>query len=358
MKNKEHFKLEVKGLQKSYTNRKKDIVVALYKCDLKVKTGEFFVILGESGCGKSTLLRVVAGLESYDFGDIYLDGIDSSSISQIDKNMSFVSQNIVLFPHKTVYENLIVTLTINRLPKEDKIKRIEELSKLFNLDMLLNRKPRELSGGQQQRVAIARSMAKKPALCLFDEPLAALDPIFHNDLIEMFKDVQKKTHTTFLYSTHNQKEAFRLADRIGIINNRKFEQIGTFEELSNKPKTEFVATYLNSIFAFVIDVTYNDGKIVYKNSSYSFKHSKDKFNKVKDTKLSMAVRHSDLIFGSGNEYYEVTQVTPNLIKVIINEKEVTLPYDNTLPFETNKINIDFKVDKPIIFKEGVLFDYE
>ncbi len=247
-------KISVKKLQKSYTDRKKRSVVVLHDLFLDVRNGEFLVVMGESGSGKSTLLRVLAGLEPYDFGDVYFDGIDASTLSQEQKNMSYVTQNYALFPHKTVYENIAEPLVTLRVPREERKARITEIAKLLRIELLLARKPRELSGGQQQRVAIARSLVKEPAVCLFDEPLSALDPIFHDELITTIRSLHTKTSATFIYSTHNQSEGMRLGDRIALIHNRKVEQIGTPQEFVRRPATLYTAKFLSSVFVFFAEV--------------------------------------------------------------------------------------------------------
>lgn len=240
-------KIEIVKLQKSYTDRKKNTTVALYDCSLTVNDGEFLVLLGESGCGKTSLLRVIAGVESYDFGSVLFDGIDGAELDQRDKDISYVSQNYALFPHKTVYENIAMPLFTNKYPRNEIRKRVSELAEQFGLQMLLTRLPADLSGGQQQRVAIARALAKRPSICLFDEPLSALDPMYHEGILSLLAKLHAQTDTTFIYATHNLREAVRIADRIAVMHDRKVEQIGTPHELLRNPQTEFVREFLSQI---------------------------------------------------------------------------------------------------------------
>lgn len=240
-------KIEIVKLQKSYTDRKKNTTVALYDCSLTVNDGEFLVLLGESGCGKTSLLRVIAGVESYDFGSVLFDGIEGAELDQRDKDISYVSQNYAFFPHKTVYENIAMPLFTNKYPRNEIRKRVSELAEQFGLQMLLTRLPADLSGGQQQRVAIARALAKHPSICLFDEPLSALDSIYHDDILSLLQRLHAQTNVTFVYATHNLREAVRIADRIAVMHDRKVEQIGTPHELLLNPQTEFVRDFMSQI---------------------------------------------------------------------------------------------------------------
>ncbi len=253
-------KLIVKGLQKSFYNKKeKKYNVVLADLSFSVHPGEFFVLMGGSGAGKTTLLRTIAGLEDFDFGDIYLDGRDALRSSFKEKDMSFVTQKYALFPHKTVYENIAMPLLINGYPEEEIISSIQDIAKLVHIEPLLTRKPRELSGGQMQRVAIARSLVRKPSLILMDEPFSALDPVFHNELMELLLEIHRKSKSTFLYSTHNQSEAFYLADRVALLHNRKMEMIGAKEDFLNHPRTRFVADFLSCFSCFEKVLIEKDG---------------------------------------------------------------------------------------------------
>ena len=356
MDNKQQFRVQVVDLQKSYTNKKKQSVVPLYKCNLGVYPEEIFVILGESGSGKSSLLKVIAGSEPYDFGDVYIDGMDASTISQADKNMSYVSQNIVLFPHKTIYQNLMVPLEIMKYSKEEMIMAINYLSDLFSIKNLLTRKPSELSGGQQQRVAIARSMAKKPSICLFDEPLASLDPRFHDEILMTLKSVQKKTLSTFIYATHDQKEAFAIGDRIGVLNNRKFEQIGTFEDFEKHPNTLFVAEFLNYIYLLTLECMFRNNELVNEKIGFHMSLSeqhKSALRKYKDKKLKVALRRKNIeIFEKGDEFPILTNLESSII-TNIDGKEITLDVDNPLSEKAKTINLKFNdVDLAVFFEEN------
>lgn len=346
-------KIKVVGLQKSYTTRKKQTTVALYQCNLDVRPGEFLVLLGESGSGKTSLLKVIGGIESYDFGDIYFDGIDASNLTQLEKNMSYVSQNYVLFPFKTIYQNIMMPLDYLRMPREDKVARVKELADLLDLNLFLTRRPRELSGGQQQRVAIARALVKKPSVCLFDEPLSALDPIYHDEIIETLLDVHRKTSATYIYSTHNQVEAFRLADRIAILHNRKVEQIGTVDEFINHPKTLYITKFLNSVFLFNLKVRYIDG--CYVDDYYKIKvpvNLPDEIiDKIKDKEFDIAIKRENIVLG-GNDYkFDVKLNTGTTITLSFEDNEFILPNpEMTDYFDT--VNVGLNFDSCPIFING------
>ena len=343
-------KIKIVGLQKSYTNKRKESVVALYKCDLSVYPGEFLVLLGESGCGKTSLLKVIAGIEPYDFGEIYFDGIPAEELNQIDKNMSYVSQNVVLFPHRTVFENIIQPLEILKVPKKDQIKRVKELGEQLGITILLTRRPRELSGGQKQKVAIARALAKEPSICLFDEPLSALDPVFHDEIIEYLLDTHKLTNATYLYCTHNQKEAFRLGDRIAIMNNRKIEQIGKAQEIINRPNTLFVAKFLKDIFLLDISCRYENGKLI--NEKVGINQPIKINKKIEGKEIDIMLKANNIVISDNGKYeLEVLSSNPNVLSLKFLDQEFDIPNPD-LEDIGDHIKVDFSFDNVCIFLNG------
>ena len=210
-------------------------------------------LLGASGSGKSMTLRCIAGIETPDRGKIVINGktvFDSEAginLKPQKRRIGYLFQNYALFPHKTVYENIAMPLFTNKYPRNEIRKRVSELAEQFGLQMLLTRLPADLSGGQQQRVAIARALAKHPSICLFDEPLSALDSIYHDGILSLLQRLHAQTNVTFVYATHNLREAVRIADRIAVIHDRKVEQIGTPHELLLNPQTEFVRDFMSQI---------------------------------------------------------------------------------------------------------------
>lgn len=337
-------KIEIKALQKSYTDRKKRSVVVLYHLDLSVRPGEFLVILGESGCGKSSLLKVIAGIEEYDFGDIYFDGVDALKIDQKDKNMSLVSQNYVLFPNKTVYENIDVPLANLRWSKKARVERILELSKLLGLDLILSRRPKELSGGQAQRVAIARSIAKNPDICLFDEPLSALDPVCHGEIIDLLQSLHKKTFATYLYSTHNQKEAFALGDRIAIMHNMKIEQIGTKEEILNHPISPYICSFLKDVFvASTKGYVEEDGRFYSLDGDFSLDVSSFRkcFRGKEGKEITLFVRKDAISIDMGNGVsYPIKKRNAQNVEIEMAGQSIEIDVDEDFDGEAIKLAID------------------
>lgn len=188
------------------------------------------IIIGQSGCGKTTLLKAITGQLSYD-GNIYFDNIDVDKIPTNERNISYVSQDIVLYPHLTVFENIAFPLKLLNCPKEEIIKRVNEIAKEFEIELLLNRKPKQLSLGQMQRVAIARALIKNPDICLFDEPLSNLDEQNRYKLRHVIKKVLQKRHITTIYVTHNRTIALALGDYIYVMDNGTLVASGTQTEL-------------------------------------------------------------------------------------------------------------------------------
>jgi sulfate/thiosulfate transport system ATP-binding protein len=208
--------------------------------------GEFFVLLGPSGSGKSTLLRAIAGLTAVDHGRISLHGRDVTYVSARDRGVGLVFQNYALFRHMTVADNIEFALRVRRMRGSQRRERRRELLRLVALEGMEDRLPLELSGGQQQRVAVARALAHKPEVLLLDEPFGALDAKIREELRRTIREVQRELGITTILVTHDQEEAFALADRIGIMNLGRLLELGRPEDLYARPATRFVATFLGA----------------------------------------------------------------------------------------------------------------
>ena len=234
--------LELKNIRKSFS---KDETV-LKEISLSIGTGEFITLLGSSGCGKTTTLRIIAGLETPDSGQVFLDGKDVTSLAPEARDVNTVFQNYALFPHMTVADNIGYGLKLKKVPKAEIRKRVSEMLELVQLPGYEKRKPSELSGGQRQRVAIARSLVNNPKVLLLDEPLGALDLQLRRAMQLELKKLQKKLGITFVYITHDQEEAINMSDRIAVMNQGRFEQIGSPDEIYNHPKTSYVATFVGN----------------------------------------------------------------------------------------------------------------
>ncbi len=224
---------------------------ALRGVSLKVGGGELVALLGPSGSGKTTLLRAIAGLDEADSGKIKFDDIDASGLSLRERRIGFMFQHYALFKHMKVMDNIAFGLRARPRklrPSEQVIKsRVLELLGLVQLDGLEGRYPSQLSGGQRQRVALARALAIEPRVLLLDEPFGALDAKVRKDLRRWLRNLHDRTGHTTLFVTHDQDEAFELADRIAILNEGRIEQIGTAQQILSRPATDFVASFVQDI---------------------------------------------------------------------------------------------------------------
>jgi sulfate transport system ATP-binding protein len=213
---------------------------------LEIGDGEFFVLLGPSGSGKSTLLRSIAGLAGVDHGRISLHGRDVTHVSARERGVGLVFQNYALFRHMTVADNIEFALRVRRVKSKERRHRRQELLRLVALEGMDERLPAQLSGGQQQRVAVARALAHKPEVLLLDEPFGALDAKIREELRRTIRQVQRELGITTVLVTHDQEEAFALADRIGVMNLGRLLEVGKPQELYARPATRFVATFLGA----------------------------------------------------------------------------------------------------------------
>jgi ABC-type Fe3+/spermidine/putrescine transport system ATPase subunit len=218
--------------------------VALADISLTVRQGEFVAIMGPSGCGKTTLLRIIAGLESEDEGAIHMRGKPIGQLPANQRGTRLVWQNYALFPHLNVRGNIGFGLTLRRHDKREVARRIEAVADLVQLGPLLDRRIAALSGGQKQRVAIARALVTEPTILLLDEPLSALDAHLRTRVQGELKRLQQRLGIAFVYVTHNQSEAFSMADRVVVMNHGRIEQIGTPQDIYTFPRTRFVAEFV------------------------------------------------------------------------------------------------------------------
>jgi sulfate transport system ATP-binding protein len=211
---------------------------------LTIEPGELFVLLGASGSGKSTLLRMIAGLTATDRGSIYLNDRDVTHLPPQKRGVGFVFQNYSLFQHLTAAQNIAFGLDVKRMPRREKKQRVRELLDLIDLPDHGSRRPAQLSGGQQQRVALARALAPKPDVLLLDEPFGALDVNIRTQLRRKLRQIQQQLGITAILVTHDQEEAFELADRIGIIEQGELLEVGPPVQLYRHPKETFTANFI------------------------------------------------------------------------------------------------------------------
>jgi sulfate/thiosulfate transport system ATP-binding protein len=228
--------------------------VAVNDVSFDIQPGELVALLGPSGGGKSTILRIIAGLESADEGSVVLDGEVVDDVPVRQRHVGFVFQHYALFRHMTVAENIAYGLRVRRVPKPEQRARVTELLDLMGLHGLEDRLPSQLSGGQRQRIALARSLAPKPRLLLLDEPFAAVDARVREELRVWLRRLHDEVHVTSIFVTHDQEEAFSLADRVLIINKGRLEQDGVPSDIFDDPASEFVARFVGDVNVLEVDV--------------------------------------------------------------------------------------------------------
>jgi sulfate/thiosulfate transport system ATP-binding protein len=218
--------------------------VALDDVSLDVPDGDLLALLGPSGSGKTTLLRIIAGLEVADSGTVLLQGEDITHQSARERNVGFVFQHYALFRHMTVAQNVGYGLRVRGTPAAKIKQRVDDLLNLVRLEGLQERYPGQLSGGQRQRVALARALAAEPRVLLLDEPFGALDAKVRQELRQWLRKLHEEIHVTSIFVTHDQQEAMELADRVVIMNRGRIEQIGSTDELYERPRSPFVFDFL------------------------------------------------------------------------------------------------------------------
>jgi len=227
-----------------------DEVVAVDTVSLDIKKGEIFALLGSSGCGKSTLLRMLAGFEMPSSGNMYLDGEDIAKMPPYERPINMMFQSYALFPHLTVWENIAFGLKRDHMPKDQIAERVEAMLGIVKLKPYAKRKPHQLSGGQQQRVALARCLAKRPKLLLLDEPLGALDRKLREETQFELVNIIKSVGVTCAMVTHDQEEAMIMADRIAVMQEGRFLQVGHPREIYETPSCVFVAGFIGDVNLF------------------------------------------------------------------------------------------------------------
>ncbi len=254
--------LSLKGLTKVYDGR----VKAVDRVELDIQNGEFVTLVGPSGCGKSTTLRMLAGFIEPTSGSIEMDGRDITFLPPNKRDIGMVFQSIALFPHMTVAENISYGMKVadEKFSQSEIDDRVEEMLELVEMPETADRYPEQLSGGQQQRIGLARSLALRPEILLLDEPLSALDEKLREQMQTELTKIQQELGVTTVFVTHNQEEAMTMSDRIVIMNDGHFEQIGTPNQVYNDPKSTFVADFMgkSNLFAGTVTETGPDESVV------------------------------------------------------------------------------------------------
>ncbi len=279
-------------------------VVAVDNVNLEIADGEFFAMLGPSGCGKTTTLRMIAGLEFPTEGSLKIFGDEVGTLPPNKRPVNTVFQNYALFPHMNVLDNVAFGLKMQGASKSEAASAASEMISLVQLGGMEKRKPSQLSGGQQQRVALARALVNKPKVLLLDEPLGALDLKLRQEMQTELKSLQRELGVSFVFVTHDQEEALTMSDRIAVMHEGKLLQVGSAEELYDRPVNRFVADFIgqtNLIDATVADadmiVLANGTKIMAPNPHLA------------GTKVAMSLRPESISIGASDDIPEEFQAT-------------------------------------------------
>ena len=324
----------------------------LKKINLEIDEGNFLVLLGPSGCGKSTLLNIIAGLETINEGNVYIDDYNVSKVEPKDRNIAMVFQSYALYPSMNVKENMVFGLKQAKTSKEKIEEQLTKVSSFLQVDELLNRKPSQLSGGQRQRVAIGRALVREPRIFLFDEPLSNLDAKLRVEMRREIKKLHQKLKTTVVYVTHDQTEAMSLGTKIAIMNHGVIQQNESPEIIYNKPSNTFVADFIGSPSMNLIKgkLNENSDKISFTADgenfdipikNYDFKNTSQLNNK----EVYLGIRPEHIYFKKSNEDdFEIT-LRADLSEYIGHEQIITFNYANqellakfpsTIKIELNK----------------------
>lgn len=239
--------ISLSGITKRYPGG----VLAVKGVDIDIESGEFVTLVGPSGCGKTTTLRTIAGFERPTDGTISIDSVDVTDAPPYERNTGMVFQDFALFPHMTIHENVAYGMEVDGEYTDEEIDaRVAEMLELVELPGVADRTPDQLSGGQQQRIALARALAPSPDALLLDEPLASLDKKLREQMQVELRRIQQEVGITTVFVTHNQEEALTMSDRLAVMNDGKFEQVGPPEAVYDEPETRFVADFLGTANLF------------------------------------------------------------------------------------------------------------
>jgi multiple sugar transport system ATP-binding protein len=214
--------------------------------DLEIADHEFVVFVGPSGCGKSTLLRIIAGLETITAGDLFIGGVRVNALPASKRDIAMVFQDYALYPHMTVYQNMAFGLEMRNVKRAEIDARVERAARMLHIEPFLKRRPKQLSGGQRQRVAMGRAIVRDPQVFLFDEPLSNLDAMLRGQVRAEIKSLSQQLRTTMVFVTHDQVEAMTMADRIVVLQGGIVQQVGTPEDVYERPSNRFVAGFIGA----------------------------------------------------------------------------------------------------------------
>lgn len=318
-------------------------VVAVNDINLKINDGEFFSLLGPSGCGKTTTLRMIAGLEMVTTGEILLRGEPMGHTPPFKRPVNTVFQNYALFPHLNVNRNVAFGLEMQKIPKGEISKRVDDALEMVQMADMGQRRPNQLSGGQQQRVALARALVNRPEVLLLDEPLGALDLKLRKDMQLELKQLQERVGITFIYVTHDQEEALTMSNRIAVMNAGKVFQIGSPEEIYERPETRFVADFIgetnflegtvSAIDGEAIDISLDEHTIIKAHSILSVQKGQKVGVVIRPEKINLA--STGMIKGRVLETIYIGTDTRYIIR-LSNDTSITVREQNLNSSQVNK----------------------
>lgn len=276
--------------------------VAVNDIDLDIQEGEFVTLVGPSGCGKTTTLRCIAGLETPTSGSINFDNVDVTDVPANRRGLAMMFQNIALYPHMTIRENIAYPLKVDRVNRDDRHEKALEAAEIMQISELMDKYPGELSGGQRQRAALARTIVQDPIAFLMDEPLSDLDAKLKVEIRKEIQRVHKRLGKPTIYVTHDQEEAMTMSDRIAIMNNGIIEQFGTRDEVYNYPANVFVARFIgnpsiNFFDGTVVEFTEETAEIEMENQTFRFPIDR-KLGEPKDQAVRVGFRPQAVELGS------------------------------------------------------------
>jgi ABC-type sugar transport system ATPase subunit len=333
-------------------------VTAVDKVNLDIKDGEFVAFLGPSGCGKTTTLLMNTGIYKPTSGDMLFDGKRVNDLPPKDRDIGMVFQSYALYPHMSVYQNIVFALTLKKVPNEIKKKEAQRIAEELGIGELLDRKPAQLSGGQQQRVALGRALIKKPGLLLFDEPLSNLDARLRISMRAEIKNLQRELGITSIYVTHDQIEAMTMANRIAVMKKGVLQAFSSPEDLHDRPKTLFIAQFIGNppMNFFEVDIKMEEGELFARVSSgqEKLKIRKDRKPRRSTGNVILGIRPQDIYVDPENGFAsEVILVEPlgrdDLIICSFGNREICFLTEPSSSKIGDKIKIGFDMSKAQFF---------
>jgi multiple sugar transport system ATP-binding protein len=343
--------LKINNLTRKYGN-----VNALDNFSLEVNSGEFMVLLGPSGCGKTTVVRCIAGLAKPNTGQIYIGDQLVNQLAPKDRDVAMVFQNYALYPHMNVYENIAFPLKMRKVSKQEIKDKVRNIAQLLGIENFLNRKPKELSGGQMQRVALGRALVREPKIFLMDEPLSNLDAKLRTYMRTEIKKLQRKIGITTLYITHDQIEAMSMADKIAVMNSGLVQQIGTAEQIYNKPANTFVADFVGSPSMNFLNckVTENDDYNIkgleLNGTCLVFPINKLPFKLYSKKNIVIGIRPRDILFLDNEDFNGIKIKGKISFTELLGDNslaEIKIGIDNSVKVTNTDPNFDLTVGKQV-----------